>query len=252
VDVSVHVVDGSGVPSAQSAPVPIAVNPALVVAKVSSDRPALDVGQSVSFLAAVTGGSGNDTVRWTGTPPNCTDLSAFMVRCWPTDAGPLSVTAVATDSNGVRSTAGSATVVVSPALTQAAVGTSASRLTLGQSVTLTATAQGGSGSRSYRWIGLPPGCNGTGPTVACQPSDAGQYEISVQVNDSNRASATSAPLSLEVEAATGLALSPLELVGIVLTVAVVLAVVAVLYRRGRPRRLPPAEPMDAEPDPPSL
>lgn len=70
---------------------------------------------------------------------------------------------------------------------------------LGQSVSFTASADGGAAPYSYVWAGLPPGCAGeNASTVACVPSTTGTFEVSVAVTDSDRTTESSGALVLVI------------------------------------------------------
>ncbi|HEV2316407.1 MAG TPA: PKD domain-containing protein [Thermoplasmata archaeon] len=64
---------------------------------------------------------------------------------------------------------------------------------VGQSVNFTAFATGGTGGYHYRWgPGLPTGCAGTtSATIACRPTVASNYNVTVTVQDAGGASAVS-------------------------------------------------------------
>jgi hypothetical protein len=62
-----------------------------------------------------------------------------------------------------------------------------------QTVNFSVAANGGAGGYVYTWLGLPPGCTTANvPSLACVPTVAGAYNISVTVTDSNGYSVTSA------------------------------------------------------------
>lgn len=73
---------------------------------------------------------------------------------------------------------------------------------VGQAVTYSTSAAGGSGGYTYTWNNLPPGCTNSGTsTVSCSPSVSGTYSITVTVKDSNGYSVTSGVLSFTVDSA---------------------------------------------------
>ncbi|HYK94050.1 MAG TPA: hypothetical protein VEY07_08445, partial [Thermoplasmata archaeon] len=53
----------------------------------------------------------------------------------------------------------------------------------GAPLALTATATGGTGGRSYSWMGLPPGCAGTTANLSCRPTSGGNFTVTVTVTD---------------------------------------------------------------------
>jgi hypothetical protein len=80
--------------------------------------------------------------------------------------------------------------------------TTRAQVELGQSVSFTTGASGGgSGSYTYHWGGLPPGCvpSGTSASIACTPSGAGSYYVNSVVSDSDgNAPATSSSVAVTV------------------------------------------------------
>lgn len=70
----------------------------------------------------------------------------------------------------------------------------------GQRANFSTTASGGSGGYSFKWGGLPPGCQTeNASTIACTRIIAGTYRINVSVTDSVGATFTSQPLDFTVE-----------------------------------------------------
>ncbi|HTP55013.1 MAG TPA: hypothetical protein VML94_08680 [Thermoplasmata archaeon] len=167
-------------------------------------RAGTDVGQSVTFSTTASGGSGTyPTYVWTESSANlgCTLVNAATITCDPTQAGSTyTVSVTVTDSHGVvSSSAISAKYTVSPALTLGAPTLNRTGADVGQAVTFTANASGGSGGLGYAWSNLPAGCSGTVASIACAPSGpVVGASITVTVTDSNGNSVTSAPLLLTV------------------------------------------------------
>ena len=104
-----------------------------------------------------------------------------------------------TDSDGfsVTSSALSYTVYADPSATTPSA--SRTSVDVGQGVTFSTTASGGSGSDTYSWSGLPTGCSGSTNTVDCTPTGYGAFTISVTVTDSNGYQNTSSSLSYTVD-----------------------------------------------------
>ena len=129
-------------------------------------------------------------------------------------------------NGGVVTSTVTLTIPVYPAPTVAAPEVSSTSLNLGSFVALSAEAIGGTGSYSYNWSGLPPGCSGGAATLHCSPSDVGSYSISVEVRDSSGYTVRSAPSNLTVKSTS---LLPTWLsVGAFAVVLVITAVVIVL------------------------
>ena len=113
----------------------------------------MDIGQSQTFTATASGGSGTYTsYQWfvDGTVQSGATASTFNYS--PASAGSYSITATVTDSLGAtspQSTAATVTVNAAPTVSIAPVGP----LTLdaGQVQVFTATASGGTGALIYQW-----------------------------------------------------------------------------------------------------
>jgi hypothetical protein len=167
-------------------------------------RAGTDVGQGMSFSTIASGGSGTyPTYSWTesSTSLGCTLSNAATIPCLPTAAGGSdTVSVTVTDSHGVSSSSStSEKFTVSPALTLSAPALNRTGADVGQLVTFSTTATGGSGGLSYVWANLPAGCSGTAASVVCAPSaPVTAASVSVTVTDSNDNSVTSAPLVLTV------------------------------------------------------
>lgn len=164
----------------------------------------VDVGQTLTFSATVSGGTGTLTYVWNGLPSGCPSSNAPTLTCVPTAPGNLSVSVRVTDANGVQATSAVATSVVSAPLSGGTLALSSSGLDLGGSSILTATVNGGSGGLSYAWSGLPSGCLTIDiAQLTCTPSAAGESWVSVTVTDSNHATLRVGPVALLVSPALG-------------------------------------------------
>ncbi len=170
----------------------------------SSTRSTADVGQTVSFTASPTSGSGGFSYSWSGLPSGCSGSTAIVSCVAPnsvTTSATFAITVKVTDSNGesVSSSSIALTVYADPTLFDASNRSSGD---VGQSVTLSAASTLGSGSNTYSWTGLPAtGCLGVATaTVTCVlPSTLiGTYSITATVSDSDGFTATSIALDLSV------------------------------------------------------
>ena len=247
--------DSDNVVATGSTMVGFTVYPDPTVAPPRVSRATVDVGQSVTFFAVGSGGSGGLTYAWNDLPAGCPGAAA-IVTCNPTEpVTNASISVTVTDSNGfdVTSSAVNFTVYADP--TVWALAASPSSAVEGSNVTFDARATIGSGDLVYSWSGLPAGCaSADAATVTCVPTAPGTYQIVVNVTDSNGVQATSSALSFTVSPvpAPSPALGGFTLWGsLVAGVVVVGAVAAVLWVR-RPRPTPSTPDTTSPPPDPSL
>ncbi len=186
----------------------ITVDPALVVPQPTVTQNPADVGQSVTFTASPSGGSGTyTTYAWSGLPTGCTAANTATITCAPstTTGSPFSVTVAVTDSNTRTVTSVALPFTVDPALLVPMPAVTQNPADVGQTVTFTASPSGGAGSYSdYAWSGLPTGClSANSPTVTCAPSttSGSPFAVTVAVMDSNNNIVTSAVLAFTVDPA---------------------------------------------------
>lgn len=183
----------SGTPSVSSPTTYPATFAAFVVPPPAVTQNPADVGQSVTFTASPSGGSGAyTTYAWAGLPTGCAASDSPTVTCSPstTTGSPFSVTVAVTDSNGITVESQALTFAVDPALSAGVLSSSAGTIVLvGQQTTLsTSGATGGSGTYAYAWSNLPPGCSGSdSESITCTPTDdsGSPYTVSLTVTDSN-------------------------------------------------------------------
>ncbi len=152
-----------------------------------TDNPtSVDIGQTVTFTAQATGGSGGYAYLWTGLPTGCSSSSIPTISCHPTGTGTFPVTTNITDSNGFSITISTLSVSVSPDLSLTSFTASPDKLDIGQTITFAASASGGSGNRSFVYYGLPTSCETTNSTtLSCTPTSTGTYHVILTVTDSN-------------------------------------------------------------------
>ncbi|HTT26364.1 MAG TPA: PKD domain-containing protein, partial [Thermoplasmata archaeon] len=157
----------------------------------TTDRMSADVGQPVAFRTNATLGSGNYSFAWVGLPSGCPGSGSAISCAWSAP-GNVSVRVWATDSNGYTVGSGSVGLRIFPAPSLSTPNASRPSVDVGQSVTFSVTANGGSGGLHYAWASLPGGCDSSdSPTLVCVPTALGSAFVTVSVTDSNGVVATS-------------------------------------------------------------
>ncbi len=207
---AVAVTDGNGVTSAPLA-ADLTIEPDPSVTLVAVNATSADVGQTATFSATVTGGAGGLSYAWTGLPAGCPSRNASSVSCVEPEPGPTVVAVAITDLSGARANA-SLSFQVWDGVQVAWSVRSLGPIDVAQSLAVAVTADGGNGSYTYAWTGLPAGCAApAGPSLSCLPSAAGDFSLVVLVTDANQGQATSTALTLLVNprpALTGLTATP--------------------------------------------
>lgn len=195
---------------------------------------------AITFTATTGGGLGPYSYAWSfGDGSSGTGATATHTFA---TAGNFTATVTASDGANEQAVSHVAVTVVA-ALTATALAAPGS-VDLGAVVNLTVTTHGGLAPLVYRWTSVPPGCSdSSAASLACTPSEAGTFTVTVDVTDglheSINASTTvvvNAPSSGSNGGLLG-GVSPLLLVGIGI-VAAVIVLLAVLLLRGD-RRPPP-------------
>lgn len=190
-----------------------------IAATLTASPPSSEVGSHVLLNASASGGdpSGADGYTWGLFAPNASfscsldqqGVGTAQFACDPLMVGSFLVYVHAVDAaGGVGNASLTYTVVGGPAASQPVP--SLPEADVGQTVTFTSTASGGTGIYpSFRWLDLPSGCSGaTTGTVSCALSEAGTFDLAAQVTDSAGAtSAWSSPLVYTVQADPVVALS---------------------------------------------
>ncbi len=189
----------------QSPGLTITVDPALVVPAPNVTRNPADIGQSITFTASPSGGSGSyTTYAWSGLPTGCLPVNSPSITCLSnsTTGSPYTVTVAVTDSNTNTVTSSALSVTVDPALVVPAPGATLKVLDANQqSTTLTAAPTGGSTVyTTYVWTGLPTGCSSANnANILCSPTTAGNYSVTATVTDSNGNSVVSPVTTILVD-----------------------------------------------------
>ena len=199
-NVSVVVLDWSGVASAPSGTLAFTAYPAPTVGAPSATPSVLDVAQATTLTVAPSGGSGLDTYAWQGLPAGCAGVDGPSLVCVPSSGAgsPYAVTVTVADSNGDRVTSAALALTVDTDPVAGAVSLSATALDRGQSLKLSVAPSGGAIPYAIAWSGLPSGCAGTTATITCIPSATGSFSIGVSVTDKNGFAVSTSPAALTV------------------------------------------------------
>jgi YVTN family beta-propeller protein len=170
-----------------------AINGSVIYPAISSFRAnpsSVTVGNGTTLSVAVVDHPADIAYAYTGLPPGCTSVDLPAVSCTPTRAGSYLVTVYVNDSLGIGTNLTTEVGVnVFPILS---FGPDPAVVDVGVTTRFTVDAVGGIGTLSYDYTGLPPGCaSANRPSLACDPTSAGTFDIKVFVNDTEGNSANS-------------------------------------------------------------
>jgi hypothetical protein len=166
-------------------------------------RSTVDVGETLTINASVTGGSGGFTYSWSGLPVGCSPSDSTSIRCSPTEIGWTNVSVMVTDSNRLSAYSGPTEIRIQsdPAVIPYGITPSSGSLDVGQSFGLSTLVSGGSGSYTYLWNGLPLSCSASSTSGAhCVAVTPGIVRVNLSVTDSNGFTASSGLIVFHVYA----------------------------------------------------
>ncbi|MCI4356589.1 MAG: kelch motif-containing protein [Thermoplasmata archaeon] len=161
----------------------VTVNPKPNVTSIVALPTALDVGQSVTIRATLTGGTDPITYFYSGLPAGCATTNSSTLTCAPSAIYNSLVVVNATDRFGWYSAA-SVPLVVNADPTFASTAASPGAFDVGTLVHLWANATGGTGTLTYQYLNLPAGCTPSNTSAtSCTPQVAGSFSVTAQVTD---------------------------------------------------------------------
>ncbi len=177
---------------------------AVPTVSVSPTSWSMDIGQSETFTASASGGSGNYTsYQWyvDGVVQSGATASTFSYS--PGSSGSSEITLTVTDSLGTTSTQSSAaSVIVSASPTVSITPVGPLTLDVDQVQVFIATASGGSGSFSYQWY-LDDSTVGSNSTSYSYTATGSSHSVTCRVNDN-----ASAPVTSDVSNAALITVNP--------------------------------------------
>jgi PKD repeat protein len=177
---TVTATDSTG--SHKSVTVAVTVNPALAFTTAISATPSQAVvGETISFSAAAAGGTGVLSYSWTfGDGGSGSGAGSTYVYA---TAGNFTATVTATDSTGSHKSA-TVAVTVNPALAfTPAISVTPNQAVVGETISFSAAAAGGTGVLSYSWT-FGDGGSGSGADSTYVYAAAGNFTATVTATDS--------------------------------------------------------------------
>ncbi|HZY69510.1 MAG TPA: hypothetical protein VFF67_00835 [Thermoplasmata archaeon] len=180
-----------------------------VVAYLSAAPSPVDLGQSTTIRVDSASNFDNLSYAYSGLPAGCGSSNATQIECTPNATGTFPISVNLSEPTGVGA-AVNTTLVVDPSPAIASFVASPDTLDRGQRLNLSVVASGGTGTISYSYSGLPPGCPSRNTTnLMCFPSSAGSFIVTVKIVDGVGASAKATThLSVTADPAAALVLAP--------------------------------------------
>ncbi len=199
--VDVTVTDSVGETYSASVTVTINNNPSV---SISSSQNPTDAGNSVTFTASESGGTGTISYAWYVN--GASEGSGSTLDYSFSSSGSYTVEVIVTDSDGhTASYSITETVYSDPSVS---ISSSQNPTDVGNSVTFTASPSGGSGSYTYQWYESGSAISGaTSSTYTTSFSSSGTYDFYVIIHDSVGNSAQSSTLDETVNADPSVSIS---------------------------------------------
>jgi YVTN family beta-propeller protein len=153
--------------------------PASVIAAPSTT----EIGSPITLSLTLTNGTPPYSFNWNGLPIGCATASSPVLVCDPNSRGKFTIGVTIGDATGY-SWSTSVNVTVLPRLGSDTLTAEPSTLDLGMNTTLDWNISGGVPPFTYKYTGLPSGCNSVNASVVeCTPILAGPYSVVSTVTD---------------------------------------------------------------------
>ncbi len=180
--VTVRVTDSNGFTVTSS--LSVTVNPALVIISFYSTAATIDTGQNFTMTASSAGGTGPLSYTYSGLPVGCQSANSSSLTCTPSRSGNYTITSLITDTT--LATASSSIMVRVDTDPRITAFTTPSNILTGQQLQLSIAGEGGTGTLSYSYTGLPPGCvSMNSPSISCSPTSGGTYRVTATITDAS-------------------------------------------------------------------
>ncbi|MGA7860538.1 MAG: hypothetical protein WCB19_01605, partial [Thermoplasmata archaeon] len=232
--VTITFTDAWGEPATSPAAI-LQVNPLPTLTGPTLSLATIDAGVPTKLSAVVNGGTGPFEWSYEGLPGGCSTLNDSLLTCSPTQTGAFNVTVNVSDRFG-ETAEGIVHLVVNP-LPSVQISASSTSISRGSQVTITTIVSGGTGPISLSYAGLPSGCPATvAASFSCLPTAAGTYHISVTARDAFGKTASQVLTLVVSKPSTSIwgLLSTEVTIGLALLV--VIALVAFVALRRRPKK----------------
>jgi YVTN family beta-propeller protein len=197
--VTVFVNDSAAPPYSVNSTLSLTVNADPAISSFVAARSPTDTNVAEWFNVTASGGTVALSYVYVGLPPGCVTSDRKLLVCTPTGTGTFAVTVFVSDSAIPSYTVNRTLPLIvnaDPTISSFAVARNPSDANLAEWFNV--SASGGTGTLSYSYTGLPPGCGSFDVnSLACNPTAGGAFTVRVYVNDSAGMSATTT-LSLTV------------------------------------------------------
>jgi len=167
--------------SAQSSTLDETVNADPSVTVASSQNPT-DVGNTVTFTASPTGGTGSFTYQWYVNSAAISGATSSTYSTSFSSSGSPTIYVIVTDSVGNTAQSSTLTQTVNPD-PSTSISSSQNPTDIGNTVTFTATASGGTGSYSYAWTVDGATQSSTASEMSTSFSSAATYYVNLTIKD---------------------------------------------------------------------